>query len=73
MRDEDLDDPADGIHLIHESLIALLEARFPVRLPTPGSTERDDVYAAGQRDVVRYLIDTREYQQEQARARGSGN
>ena len=61
------EDPRYLIPPIHESLIALLEQEFPVCLPTPGGSERMDVYCAGQRKVVQYLIDTRDDQLDLAR------
>lgn len=57
----------DGFPPISAQLIRELSRVYPHRPPLPDSTERDDVYHAGQRSVVVFLKQQRKRQQEIAK------
>jgi len=56
------EDPLDPLPPIPIELIEGLQARFPLRLPTPDGRERDDLYYSGQQEVICFLIEARNEQ-----------
>ena len=70
MSDRDLLDLTEHVPPVSKELLDLLREVFPVTPPTPTSTEREDMYASGHREVLEYLIALREHQLQRARERG---
>jgi len=69
---EDIEDersPLDLFPVIDERIIAYLQEHFPLHIPAPSGAEREDLYHAGQFSVIQHMIESREYQLDQARKR----
>ena len=56
------DAPLSDFPTVTKQLLDALQKHFPIRLPRPGSSERDDLYFAGQRSVVEFLEQIQEFQ-----------
>lgn len=62
----DFVEPIDEFPVIDPRLLACLEKAFPAKLPGPDTTEREDLYHAGERNVIRRLHEIMEHQHDGA-------
>ena len=64
--DQYLDDALDDLPLISDAFLAALRVLFPLELPSPTSTEREDLFQSGQQSVIRKLEEAQTDQIERA-------
>lgn len=60
---EETDEFIDQCPVLSDGFLAWLEQRFPRKPPAPDTTERADLYHAGERNVVAVLREVQKHQQ----------